>query len=556
MVGAELATAPDAIDRQKPGETRVTAAMVEGLDALLAETEAAVELPREFVVPGETRLSAALELARTIVRRAERRAVTIRRLEPVADGSGRAVPQPPRGSAMGSRPRGRAGRVENRHSVQGGGWWASPKRRRLTGRGVPLVSAAREGLGPIGSGASTAGGLAGVCGTKPARGCIIRPMTPAGRPRHDHVSARLAAAFVLVAVVAACGTATATPSPISSRSATPASSSSVPTSSSTATPSVSIVPVPTSQQAAPASPATHLDAATATALQAALDSIRSGGRYPGVSAAIVFPDGSDVDRGLGHGDPLLGDEGRGRHHLLGREHHQDVRGGARLPAGHGRHDQPRRPPGQVRPDFPRAASITVRQLLTHTTGIRDLFQDLGTKILAYPSRTWTAQQVLDGIANKPWCAPGKCYRYSNTDYILLGLVIEKATGQKVSRLVRDAFLEPLGLGHTYLQTEERVQGAVAHGYVGSASKPVDNYDGSMLPFTSEATAVGVSGAYVSTASDLAIWGNALYGGDVLDRATLSTWSTSRRRCRTRRAPSSGTPFGVGSAWRRPRSPAR
>ena len=83
VVGAELATAPDFLDRQKPGETRVTAEMVEGLDALLAETEAAVELPREFVVPGETRLSATLELARTPVRRAERRAVALRRAEPI-----------------------------------------------------------------------------------------------------------------------------------------------------------------------------------------------------------------------------------------------------------------------------------------------------------------------------------------------------------------------------------------------------------------------------------------------------------------------------------------
>ena len=82
VAGAELATAPEAIDRGTPGRTRVTAEMVEGLDALLAETEAAIELPREFVVPGETRLSAALELARTIVRRAERRAVAIRRAEP------------------------------------------------------------------------------------------------------------------------------------------------------------------------------------------------------------------------------------------------------------------------------------------------------------------------------------------------------------------------------------------------------------------------------------------------------------------------------------------
>jgi cob(I)alamin adenosyltransferase len=86
VVGAELATAPDSAGRQKPGETRVTADMVAGLDALLADAEASVELPREFVVPGETRLSATLEIARTIVRRAERRAVALRRAEPVADG--------------------------------------------------------------------------------------------------------------------------------------------------------------------------------------------------------------------------------------------------------------------------------------------------------------------------------------------------------------------------------------------------------------------------------------------------------------------------------------
>jgi len=59
--------------------------MVAGLDELLAQTEAAIELPREFVVPGETRLSAALELARTIVRRAERRAVAIGRSDPQPD---------------------------------------------------------------------------------------------------------------------------------------------------------------------------------------------------------------------------------------------------------------------------------------------------------------------------------------------------------------------------------------------------------------------------------------------------------------------------------------
>jgi cob(I)alamin adenosyltransferase len=79
VAGAELATNPDAWDRLVDGQTRVSVAMVEGVDDVLADYEARIEMPREFVVPGETVASAALEQARTVLRRAERRAVTLRR---------------------------------------------------------------------------------------------------------------------------------------------------------------------------------------------------------------------------------------------------------------------------------------------------------------------------------------------------------------------------------------------------------------------------------------------------------------------------------------------
>ena len=91
VVGAELATAPGAKDRQRDGETRVSQAMVSNMDAMLREMEAVIELPREFVVPGETRTSAALELARTILRRAERRSVTLA-LHDEALAAGRLLP--------------------------------------------------------------------------------------------------------------------------------------------------------------------------------------------------------------------------------------------------------------------------------------------------------------------------------------------------------------------------------------------------------------------------------------------------------------------------------
>ena len=84
VAAAELAASPDAWDRLQDGRTRVSLEMVDGLEALVAGLERRVEMPREFVVPGETRASAALELARTIVRRAERRAVSLDRAGLVA----------------------------------------------------------------------------------------------------------------------------------------------------------------------------------------------------------------------------------------------------------------------------------------------------------------------------------------------------------------------------------------------------------------------------------------------------------------------------------------
>jgi cob(I)alamin adenosyltransferase len=78
VVGAELATNPDAWSRLEDGRTRVSREMVEGVEQVLVELESSIHMPREFVVPGETPTSAALELARTVLRRAERRAVALR----------------------------------------------------------------------------------------------------------------------------------------------------------------------------------------------------------------------------------------------------------------------------------------------------------------------------------------------------------------------------------------------------------------------------------------------------------------------------------------------
>ena len=86
VVGAELATTPANRDRAEEGIHRVGPAMVDEIDRVLADMEGHIEMPREFVVPGETRTSAALELARTILRRAERRIVALYREGLIPDG--------------------------------------------------------------------------------------------------------------------------------------------------------------------------------------------------------------------------------------------------------------------------------------------------------------------------------------------------------------------------------------------------------------------------------------------------------------------------------------
>jgi cob(I)alamin adenosyltransferase len=75
VVGAELATAPEHRDRLEDGVTRVTAEMVAALEPVIDDVTTRYDPPREFVLPGETRTAAALDLARTVVRRAEREAV-------------------------------------------------------------------------------------------------------------------------------------------------------------------------------------------------------------------------------------------------------------------------------------------------------------------------------------------------------------------------------------------------------------------------------------------------------------------------------------------------
>ena len=249
----------------------------------------------------------------------------------------------------------------------------------------------------------------------------------------------------------------------------------------TATPNISIVPVPTSQLAAPVAYAAHLDAATAKALQTALSGIRSSGKYPGVSAAVVFPDGT-MWKGIA-GQAILSPAAALTPDTLmsiGSISKTFVAAlvGRLVQDGTMGLDDPL---SKYVPDFTNAAKISIRQLLDHTSGIRDLFKvkSIVSAFTTNPGATWTADKVLAQIGPQLY-APGSHYYYSNTDYVLLGKAVEKATGKSLATLIRSDFLTPLGMTHTYLQTQEKATGPEAYGYMKKGSS-VSNHAGTMLP---------------------------------------------------------------------------
>jgi D-alanyl-D-alanine carboxypeptidase len=140
-----------------------------------------------------------------------------------------------------------------------------------------------------------------------------------------------------------------------------------------------------------------------------------------------------------------------------------------------------------------------------------------------PHRTWTPQMVLDRLGGTPYCDPGACYHYSNTGFILLGLVIEAETGKPLGAVWRERFFTPLGMSATYFMGDGPPPATSARGYRKTSTGNIAIDDGSSYrPTASEGTVIWAAGGIVASASDICRWGRALYGGEVLSDASLAS----------------------------------
>jgi D-alanyl-D-alanine carboxypeptidase len=267
--------------------------------------------------------------------------------------------------------------------------------------------------------------------------------------------------------------------------------------------------------------------ATRKALTQRLGSLRATYGMPGVSAAILFPDGSIWRATSGFADVAAKRRLTADTEFAVASISKTFLAALILTlAEEGRLDL-EASVGSYLPDLVIDPLITVHQLLDHTSGLHDYFYDpdIDEAPLADRTRAWTAAEALSYVG-KPYFKPGKGWHYSNTNYVVLGLLAESIGGAPLAEQLRVRFLAPLGLDHTHYQGVEKPLGPLARAYrfsgPGLRLPPIPLSDGSnIVPFTSVVTAAGSAGSMASTADDLVTWARALYGGRLLTPASLT-----------------------------------
>ena len=271
---------------------------------------------------------------------------------------------------------------------------------------------------------------------------------------------------------------------------------------------------------APASPPTSVTPprTQAEALQARLDAwlVEPGRR--GVSAAVIQPDGSlwAGSAGLARsGEPLrpdhqiaVGSITKTATAALVLQLVQEGRLALDDPVGAW---LPRL--DQVPPD------VTLRQLLNHTCGLANYTAHpaFASTLALDPARRFSPREVLQLFLAPPAFTPGARTQYTNSAFLVLGLVAEAASGMEIAALWRARFWGRLGLAEVFLPEAEPARGSVANAWVGGASTSLREVDplANVAGFSARWAAFGL----VASPRDVARWARSLFAGAVLEAGT-------------------------------------
>jgi D-alanyl-D-alanine carboxypeptidase len=168
--------------------------------------------------------------------------------------------------------------------------------------------------------------------------------------------------------------------------------------------------------------------------------------------------------------------------------------------------------------IPNGGRITIRQVLGMTAGIYDYTMDEGftKRFDNNPLASWSPKQVL-AIVKEHGAdfAPGARVSYSDTNYTVLGMIIEKLTGRPVQQVLKSQILNPLHMVQTSFPTRPPIPQPFAHGYYAG-----DDGKGPLRDLTAiNPNLAWTAGAMISTPHDLRIWGTALATGRLLKKGT-------------------------------------
>ena len=187
---------------------------------------------------------------------------------------------------------------------------------------------------------------------------------------------------------------------------------------------------------------------------------------------------------------------------------------------------------------PNGQHITVHEMLQMTSGLYNYSEDLSfnKSLDRNPHRVWTPWQLLRiAFAHKPYFAPGKGYHYSNTNYVLLGLIVQKVTGHTLSYEFQRRIFKPLGMSNTSLPSTSAMPAPYAHGYqfisnvdsltapplTGKAAAWADWSAGNPMDVTNNSPSwTWAAGGGVSTVADLLRYAPALATGQGLLGAAM------------------------------------
>ncbi|HXQ14034.1 MAG TPA: serine hydrolase [Caulobacteraceae bacterium] len=177
------------------------------------------------------------------------------------------------------------------------------------------------------------------------------------------------------------------------------------------------------------------------------------------------------------------------------------------------------PVSRYLPDTPPAwQSITLAELLGHTSGIPDLTHDPDFPVWAQKPRTWP--EVLARFRDRPLdFQPGAQFEYSSSNYELLGKIIETVSGKPYGDFLRERIFDPLGMRDTGLDRDGLLLRRRAQGYVSRRDGALEKaaYGSLSVPWS--------AGAIYSTSKDLLRWEQGLFGGRLLSAASLQQMTT-------------------------------